>query len=70
MTSCRAKWSLCHIRFSVAYPGDANLFDDILFSILPGFDENCLPEGALPNLPHLFIFIHVSETDDSSFWGW
>lgn len=48
----------------LSYPGDADLLDDILFSIVPGFDEDCFPEGTLPYLPHLFIVVHVSETDD------
>ena len=43
-----------------SYSRYANLLDDILVSILFGFDKDGLSKSTFPNFPHLFVLVHVS----------
>lgn len=53
-------------RSACSHPGYANLLDDILASILFGFHEDRLPEGALADFLHLFVLVHVNTMAGSS----
>lgn len=53
-------------RCACSHPGYANLLDDILASILFGFHEDRLPEGALADFPHLFVLLHINTMAGSS----
>lgn len=53
-------------RRAGSHPGYANLLDDILASVLFGFHEDSLPEGALPDFLHLFVLVHVNTMAGSS----
>lgn len=53
-------------RCACSHPGYANLLDDILASILFGFHEDRLPEGALADFLHLFVLVHVNTMAGSS----
>lgn len=56
-------------QLACSHPGYANLLDDILASILFGFHEDRLPEGALADFLHLFVLVHVNTLAGSSCCG-